>query len=61
MRALSRLGWQISRRRGSHLILVHRVTDETMVLAYHGTIRRSFAKSILKQHGISEEEFLDVF
>jgi len=61
LRAMARLGWHVVRQHGSHRVLQHQGTGATLTVAFHGTIKRSFAKKILGQAGLSEEEFLEEF
>ncbi|PJA48811.1 MAG: hypothetical protein CO170_01530 [candidate division SR1 bacterium CG_4_9_14_3_um_filter_40_9] len=54
---LQRLGCTIIRQKGSHVIL--RKEEKTIIVPFHGSkdIPIPTIKSILKQGGISEEEF----
>jgi len=55
---LKRAGFVEDNQEGSHLILVHEEHDlQTSVPMHTGDIGRGLLKKILKQAGLSEEEF----
>ena len=59
--ALQRAGFVVCRQTGSHVFLRHRVTGmTTVVLAHTGAIKAELVSGILRQAGISDEEFLDL-
>jgi predicted RNA binding protein YcfA (HicA-like mRNA interferase family) len=56
--ALQRAGFEIDHQTGSHVILRHPVTLRRTVVAVHAEdLPRATLKRILKQAGLSEEEF----
>ena len=58
IKALEHAGFVFERQRGSHVTLGHPGTRHTTVIPVHaGDISRSLLKLILKQAGISEDEF----
>jgi predicted RNA binding protein YcfA (HicA-like mRNA interferase family) len=58
LNALTRAGFEITNRRGSHVRLVHRTTRlKTVVPIHPGDLSRPLMKKILKQCGLSEDEF----
>ncbi len=63
IRALQRLGWQVRRSRGSHFALARpdRPGVITVPVKKGTTLKENTAKGILKQAGLSEEEFLAVY
>ncbi|MDP3956703.1 MAG: type II toxin-antitoxin system HicA family toxin [bacterium] len=57
MRVLKRLGFYSSRSRGSHVIMVHKDGRRTMVPMHGRDIPSGTLSAILKDMGISKEEF----
>jgi predicted RNA binding protein YcfA (HicA-like mRNA interferase family) len=59
IRALQRAGWTVVRQKGSHIRLQKRVSDEVMKITVpsHRPVKRTTLAHILKQAGISPEEF----
>ena len=61
IRALERFGFERQRQTGSHVILRSRVHRRKAVVPIHpGTLKRSTLFAIIRQAGISVEEFIDV-
>jgi predicted RNA binding protein YcfA (HicA-like mRNA interferase family) len=54
---LQRAGFIIKRQSGSHVILRHADGRQTYVAMHPGDIPTGTFRSILKQSGLSEEEF----
>lgn len=63
IRALERLGWQVVRSRGSHHALARPGRSGVIVIPVHKgrTLVEPLARKILKQAGISENEFLQAY
>lgn len=58
IRALKKAGFVAAEQKGSHLTLFHPATRKQTTVAIHGRdIKRGLMKEILRQAGISEEEF----
>ena len=58
VRVLEKLGCIATRQRGSHVTVVNSKNMTTTSVAMHpGEMRRNHVRTILKQIGISEEEF----
>jgi predicted RNA binding protein YcfA (HicA-like mRNA interferase family) len=58
LKALLRAGFIEEHQRGSHLSLYHPLTHKQTTIPMHGgDLNRSLLKAILKQAGITEEEF----
>jgi predicted RNA binding protein YcfA (HicA-like mRNA interferase family) len=56
--ALQRGGFEVTHQRGSHVRLVHRVQNIKTVIPVHpGDMSRPLLKKIIKQCGLSEEQF----
>jgi predicted RNA binding protein YcfA (HicA-like mRNA interferase family) len=55
---LVRLGWEIARQKGSHIILVKAGHPATLSVPDHAEVARGTLRSLLRKAGISAEEFL---
>ncbi|MFQ6126887.1 MAG: type II toxin-antitoxin system HicA family toxin [Candidatus Heimdallarchaeota archaeon] len=58
IRALKRLGWQETRQRGNHLIMTHVDKDFILVMPTHKQISKGVLNQIVKDFGLTVEEFL---
>jgi predicted RNA binding protein YcfA (HicA-like mRNA interferase family) len=57
--ALKKAGFVEKRQKGSHVILWHEQKRRTTMVALHGwAMPRPIVKEILKQAGLTEDEFL---
>ncbi|AEH44583.1 YcfA family protein [Thermodesulfatator indicus DSM 15286] len=62
IKALQRDGWVVVRQKGSHIRL-HKYTKDKklkLIVPAHKPIKRSTLSHILKQAGLSVEEFLEL-
>ena len=59
-RALEKLGWQFTRQRGSHMILVQTDHPATLSIADHREIARGTLRSLIRSAGLTVEEFISV-
>ena len=56
---LERKGWKLLRTRGSHLVFAHPDHQKLVTVPNHpGDLKRPLVAGILKDAGISREEFL---
>lgn len=62
VRALERAGWRVVRQKGSHIRMEKQSDEETLRLTVpaHRPVKRSTLSHILKQAGLSVEEFLEL-
>lgn len=62
IRALKRAGFVADRQKGSHVILLHPVTKTRTVVPFHAgrAIRPSLLQAIVKESGLSTNEFLNL-
>ena len=60
IRALERDGWVVVRQRGSHIRLVKRLTDRSLMATVpaHNPVKRSTLRLILNQAELTIERFL---
>jgi predicted RNA binding protein YcfA (HicA-like mRNA interferase family) len=62
IRALVRLGWSVDRIAGSHHVLTKPGHGHVTVPVKKGaTLREGTARAILRQAGISQDEFFEVY
>jgi predicted RNA binding protein YcfA (HicA-like mRNA interferase family) len=60
VRALKKAGFEEERQRGSHLRMRHPETKRLTVVPMHpGDVHRGLLKAIIKEAGLSEDEFRD--
>ncbi len=58
--AFVRLGWQVARQRGSHIILVKAGHMASLSVPDHREVARGTLRSLLRSAGIEAKEFLKV-
>ena len=62
VRALRRLGWQLDRQAGSHAVLIRKGSSPITISLHRGkTLKEGTARAILKQAGIDESTFFEVY
>jgi len=59
VRAFERLGWEISRQRGSHIIMTKPGHIATLSIPVHPFVAKGTLRSLIARAGISFNEFLD--
>jgi predicted RNA binding protein YcfA (HicA-like mRNA interferase family) len=57
-KALGKVGFLMSRQRGSHMILVRDNPRITVSIPCHDSLDRGTLRSIIRQSGLSVEEFV---
>lgn len=58
VKALERAGFIFDRQRGSHLVYYHPESQATAVVPRHAVIKKGTLAHILKQAGLTRDEFL---
>ena len=58
VRAFQRLGWEVSRQRGSHIILTKPGQIATLSIPNHPQVARGTLRSLIAKAGLTVEEFL---
>ncbi len=53
-------GWEYSRQRGSHMILVKEGSMATLSVPNHKTVARGTLRSLIRAAGLTVEEFLEL-
>jgi predicted RNA binding protein YcfA (HicA-like mRNA interferase family) len=57
VRAFNKVGWQISRQEGSHLVLSQAGNPVVLAVPDHREVRRGTLRSLIRQSGLTVEEF----
>lgn len=60
VKAFERLGWEVSRQRGSHIIMTKAGHIATLSVPNHSEVARGTLRSLIAKAGITIEEFLEV-
>ncbi|NIT35043.1 MAG: addiction module toxin, HicA family [candidate division Zixibacteria bacterium] len=58
VKGFEKLGWEVARRRGSHIILTKPRYIATLSVPKHPEVARGTLRSLIKKAGVSPEEFL---
>lgn len=58
VRAFEKLGWQVARQRGSHIILVKEGEMATLSVPDHKEVAKGTLRSLIRAAGITVEEFV---
>lgn len=58
VRAFERLGWNVARRRGSHIIMTKEGHIATLSVPDHPQVARGTLRSLIARAGLTVEEFL---
>lgn len=58
-RAFERLGWEIARQKGSHIILVNSDHPATLSVPDHREVARGTLRSLIRRAGLTPEEFTE--
>jgi len=60
VKVFRRLGWEVARQRGSHIILVKEGHIATLSVPDHREVARGTLRSLVARAGLTIEEFLNV-
>ena len=60
IKALGKIGFVIDRQRGSHVILVREDPKMTVCVPDHQELDRGTLRAIIRQVGLSVDEFVDL-
>jgi predicted RNA binding protein YcfA (HicA-like mRNA interferase family) len=58
VRAFERLGWQVARQRGSHIVLTKPGAPVTLSIPDHTQVARGALRALITKAGLTVEEFL---
>ena len=56
--AFERLGWQVARQRGSHIVLTRPGAPATLSVTDHAQVARGTPRVLIGKAGLTVEEFL---
>ncbi|KAB8321143.1 type II toxin-antitoxin system HicA family toxin [Tolypothrix campylonemoides VB511288] len=59
VKTFEKLGWEVVRQRGSHIILTKQGHPATLSVPNHDEVARGTLRSLIAKAGISVEEFLE--
>jgi predicted RNA binding protein YcfA (HicA-like mRNA interferase family) len=57
--AFRKLGWEVARQRGSHIILTKTGHIATLSIPNHPQVARGTLRAVIARAGLTVEEFLD--
>ncbi len=57
VRAFEKLGWQVARQRGSHIILIREGENVTLSIPNHKEVAKGTLRSLIRAAGITVDEF----
>ena len=58
VQTFERLGWEVARQRGSHIILTKQGSITTLSVPNHPQVARGTLRSLIAKAGMTVEEFL---
>ena len=58
VKTFSRLGWEVARQRGSHIIMTKPWQVATLSIPNHPEVARGTLRTLIARAGITSEEFL---
>jgi len=58
VRIFEKLGWQVARQRGSHIILVKEGARATLSVPDHKEVARGTLRALIRAAGLTVEEFV---
>jgi predicted RNA binding protein YcfA (HicA-like mRNA interferase family) len=59
VKAFRRLGWDVARQRGSHIILIKEGSLATLSVPNHAEVARGTLRALIGRAGITVDEFMD--
>ena len=59
VRAFERLGWEASRRQGSHIILTKPGSVASLSVPNHAEVARGTLRALISRAGLTVDEFLE--
>ena len=59
VKAFEKLGWEVTRQRGSHIILTKPGHIAALSVPNHPTVARGTLRSLITKAGVTLEEFLE--
>jgi predicted RNA binding protein YcfA (HicA-like mRNA interferase family) len=59
VKAFQRLGWEVARQRGSHIILTKEGSVATLSVPNHPGVARGTLRALIGRAGVTTDEFLE--
>ena len=59
VKVFEKLGWEVSRQKGSHIIMTKRGQIATLSVPDHKEVARGTLRKLINQAGLTVEEFID--
>ena len=59
IKTLEKLGWQVARQKGSHIIMTKEGHSATLSIPNHPEVARGTLRSLITKAGITVEEFIE--
>jgi predicted RNA binding protein YcfA (HicA-like mRNA interferase family) len=60
IKALEKVGFVVNRQRGSHITLVRQETSTQLTVPNHKTIAKGTLRTIIRDSGLTVDEFVDL-
>jgi len=60
IKALTKIGFDVVRQRGSHITLVRQDLSTQLTVPNHKTIAKGTLRSLIRDSGLSVDEFIDL-
>jgi predicted RNA binding protein YcfA (HicA-like mRNA interferase family) len=58
VRAFQRLGWEVARQRGSHIIMVKAGERASLSVPKHNPVAKGTLRSLIRSAGLTMDEFI---
>ena len=59
IKTFEKFGWEVSRQRGSHIVMTKKANIATLSVPNHSTVARGTLRSLITKAGLSVQEFVD--
>lgn len=59
VRAFQRLGWQVARQKGSHIVMTRPGSAVTLSVPDHDEVARGTLRALITKAGLTLEQFID--
>lgn len=58
VRAFERMGWQVARQRGSHIVMTRRGSPVSLTIPEHASVARGTLRALINKAGLTVDEFI---
>ncbi len=59
VKAFEKLGWEVARQKGSHIIMIKESHIATLSIPNHPQVARGTLRSLIQKSGLTIEQFLE--